>query len=92
MNDNTRIIFTPDINIVTKDAADQVVDTYDIIDEIGFSASTGMIAVTRAENSDWDGNQVYTVALDSPTPTSHCRRYWSGYIHDYGQRRSDGYS
>ena len=68
VNDNTRIIFTPDINIVTKDAADQVVDTYDIIDEIGFSASTGMIAVTRAENTDWDGNQVLTVALDSPTP------------------------
>ena len=68
VDDNTRIIFTPDINIVTKDAADQVVDTYDIIDEIGFSASTGMIAVTRAENTDWDGNQVLTVALDSPTP------------------------
>ena len=69
VNDNTRIIFTPGIDIVTKDAADQVVGKkYDIIDEIGFSASTGMIAVTRAENSDWDGNQVLTVALDSPTP------------------------
>ena len=67
VNDNTRIIFTPDINIVTKDAADQVVDTYDIIDEIGFSASTGMIAVTRADNEVWDGNQVLTVELDSPT-------------------------
>ena len=68
VNDDTRIIFTPDINIVTKDAADQEVATYDIIDEIGFSASMGTIAVSPADNSNWDGNQVYTVALDSPTP------------------------
>ena len=69
VDDDTRIIFTPDINIVTKDAADKVVATYDIIEEIGFSASTGMtIAVNRADNSNWDGNQVYTVSLDSPTP------------------------
>ena len=68
VNDDTRIIFTPDINIVTKDAADQEVATYDIIDEIGFSASMGTIAVSPADNSNWDGNQVYTVELDSPTP------------------------
>ena len=70
VDNDTRIVFTPDnINIVTKDAADQVVDTYtyDIIDEIGFSASTGMIVVSPADNNEWDGNQVHTVALESPT-------------------------
>ena len=68
VDDDTRIVFTPDINIVTEDAANQEVATYDIIDEIGFSASMGTIAVSPADNSNWDGNQVYTVALDSPTP------------------------
>ena len=68
VDDDTRIVFTPDINIVTKDAANQEVATYDIIDEIGFSASMGTIAVSPADNSNWDGNQVHTVELDSPTP------------------------
>ena len=66
VNDDTRIVFTPFINIVTKDAADKEVATYDILEEI--SALTGMITVGRADNNDWDGNQVYTVELDSPTP------------------------
>ena len=68
VDDDTRIVFTPDINIVAKDAANQEVATYDIIDEIGFSASMGTIAVSPADNNEWNGNQVHTVELDSPTP------------------------
>ena len=71
VSSNTRIVFTPSYykaNVVTKNAAGRRVASYDIRDNIAVGADSGMFTTNYPQNDYWNGDQIYTVELDSNIP------------------------
>ena len=68
---NVRLVYTPKdslINAVIKNSAGDTVETVDILEKVAVGAQSGSFMVSHLENTDWDGNQDYTVELDSAMP------------------------
>ena len=68
---DVRIVYTPKdslINAVIKNSAGDTVETVDILENVAVGAQSGSFMVSYPENNDWDGNQVYTVELESAMP------------------------
>ena len=55
-------------NVVTKDADDQQVASYDILGNVAVGTDSGMFTTNYPQNSYWNGDRTYTVALDSDIP------------------------
>ena len=65
---NVRIVYTPGISAVIKDSRDNTVATVDFLANVAVGANNGSFMVSHPENTDWVGNEVYTVALESAVP------------------------
>ena len=68
---NVRLVYTPKdslINAVIKNPAGDTVATVDILENVAVGANSGSFMVSHPENTDWDGNQPYTVELASTVP------------------------
>ena len=68
---NVRLVYTPKdsvINAVIKNSAGDTVETVDLLENVAVGAQRGSFMVSYPENTDWDGNQVYTVELESAMP------------------------
>ena len=67
-----RIVYTPasEVNAVIKDADGEVVTDFGILDIIAVDEVSGTIQLVNRDREDtnWDGDQVYTVELVSNTP------------------------
>ena len=68
---NVRLVYTPKdslINAVIKNSAGDTVETVNILENVAVGAQSGSFMVSHPENTDWDGNQPYTVELASTVP------------------------
>ena len=68
---NVRLVYTPKdslINAVIKNPAGDTVETVDILENVIVGMQNGSFSVSHPENTDWDGNQPYTVLLTSAVP------------------------
>ena len=68
---DVRLVYTPKdslINAVIKNPAGDTVATVDILENVAVGANSGSFMVSHPENTDWDGNQPYTVELASTVP------------------------
>ena len=68
---NVRLVYTPKdslINAVIKDSNGDTVETVDFLENVIVGMQNGSFSVSHPENTDWDGNQAYTVELASTVP------------------------
>ena len=69
---DTRIVYTPSsrVNAVIKDADGETVTNFGILDIIAVDEVSGTIQLVNRnrEDTNWDGDQVYTVELVSASP------------------------
>ena len=68
---NVRLVYTPKdslINAVIKNPAGTTVETVDILENVAIGAQSGSFMVSHPDNTDWDGDQAYTVELASTVP------------------------
>ena len=69
---DTRIVYTPAsrVNAVVKDAAGEIVTEFGILDIIAVDEVSGTIQLVNRnrEDTNWDGDQTYTVELVSDSP------------------------
>ena len=68
---NVRLVYTPKdsrINAVIKDSEDNIFETVDFLANVPVGERMGSFSVSHPENTDWDGNQAYTVELASTVP------------------------
>ena len=94
---DVRLVYTPNdslINAVIKNPAGDTVETVDILENVAVGATSGSFMVSHPENTDWDGNQAYTVELASTVPlvTAPSPVPRRCYVHGERQRRSGSYS